>query len=653
MLCDSMGIGGAETHILTLANALCTIGHEVTLISEGGMYEKKLYKDIRLYHLPITNKALAFITLLRLAKIFAKEKFDVIHAHTRLTAFYCRFLAKEKTVTTAHWVFSTGFPKRVLTYWGQKTLAVSEDIALYLHKQYDLPKRNIHITVNGIDESAFFSKKRKSEKVVCLCSRLDKERADAAFSLLRVAASLSEKYSFSLHIIGDGDAYEAINTLATTLQREHPHFRPILYGKRTDVPLLLAESDIFVGVSRAALEAMAAECAVILAGNEGYLSVFDPEKAREAERSNFCCRDTVPLSDTALKKDLAALLSLPKHILAEMGRANRQYVSRVYTVKRMVKDALTVYEACRKEKAVLCGYYGFGNVGDALLLASLRHRLLKEGYRRVLPLSKKLLSPSALYALWKGYDFFLGGGNLLQDQTGKRSLFFYLFFLRLAQKRGCRTAIISGGIGPLSAQGRKKAALALARLDTAECRTLSDKNEVKALGAKTAFFRADAALFLPFPQKKKEGKSILLAFRAPKEPNKEKYVFSVVKDICRIFSEEKILFFAMHPSDVSFGQRLCASFSISFYKGNASSFLGALRGCAMVLGDRLHAGICAFAMDIPFFLDEQDLKCRRFLLDVKKAADKGGFCGGLYPIPSTIPSCEEMETARKRFFMLT
>ena len=45
-------------------------------------------------------------------------------------------------------------------------------------------------------------------------------------------------------------------------------------GGRTDINELVAVADVFVGVSRAALEAMAAEKPVIVAGNEGYIGLF-------------------------------------------------------------------------------------------------------------------------------------------------------------------------------------------------------------------------------------------------------------------------------------------------------------------------------------------------------------------------------------------
>ena len=44
LLCMTMNIGGAETHIYELALGLKSLGHNVTIISSGGILEEKLSK---------------------------------------------------------------------------------------------------------------------------------------------------------------------------------------------------------------------------------------------------------------------------------------------------------------------------------------------------------------------------------------------------------------------------------------------------------------------------------------------------------------------------------------------------------------------------------------------------------------------------------
>ena len=42
MLCDALGLGGAETHIVTLVGELVKAGMKITIVSAGGEYERGL-----------------------------------------------------------------------------------------------------------------------------------------------------------------------------------------------------------------------------------------------------------------------------------------------------------------------------------------------------------------------------------------------------------------------------------------------------------------------------------------------------------------------------------------------------------------------------------------------------------------------------------
>jgi len=152
LLCDSLSLGGAETHVVTLANRLAKDGHDVTLISGGGPLVNTL-TGVKHILLPLNNKRKILSLLLHLHRLFKKGRFDVIHAHTRFSAFLCRPIVRARLVTTAHWIFDTRFPKGNLTTWGEQTLAVSNDIAEYLIKNYKLPPERISVTVNGISEA--------------------------------------------------------------------------------------------------------------------------------------------------------------------------------------------------------------------------------------------------------------------------------------------------------------------------------------------------------------------------------------------------------------------------------------------------------------------------------------------------------------------
>ncbi len=620
MVTSSLGTGGAETHILTLARALCDKGHRVTLVSDG-----EYRGEHRHISLPLLQKHAAWRTVAALARLFRREGFDVIHAHARYPALLCRLAGASPLVTTAHWVFKTTFPHRTLSVWGEKTLAVSPDVRDYLVKEYGLSKKSITVTVNGIDTARFAPRKRCDGVMrICLCSRLDADRAAAAYALIAAAPRLTAPFPIVVTIVGDGTEYGRLCRLAEAANRRLGEERVRMLGARENVADILAEQDIFVGVSRAALEAMAAGCAVILAGNEGYLSIFSPHRAARAEESNFCCRGAERLSLSVLEEDIQALLALSKEELSEMGKQNRHYVCEHYPAARMAEDAERVYRAVTRRELVLCGYYGLGNVGDELMRRALTERARQEGYRRLFLLSSRHGYPRAVRALRRGADLMLGGGNLLQDGTSFHSLLFYLHAARLC--RGERR-LVSAGIGPLSARGRSRAAAVLADFAEIECRTEADGQEMITLlrggGLQGRLsVNSNAVLQLSVGHRAPRD-TVLLALRphTATDTITEYDLQRTLDSLFRSFPHERLILFPMHPDDADFCRAMGKRHGVRVLSGDADDFLRLLSSCALAIGNRLHLGVTALTAGVPSLLIPQDEKITRFMKDARGVAE--------------------------------
>jgi len=156
-----LGIGGAETHIVELAKELKARGHEVVIASNGGVYVAEVEEaGIRHYAVPMHRRSVGDMlrsrTLLR--RILREERPDIVHAHARIPAFLCGTLQRElgfPFVTSCHGVFQVSGMLKLLSNWGQRTLAVSEDIRDYLIQEYGVPAGHITLTINGIDTEKF------------------------------------------------------------------------------------------------------------------------------------------------------------------------------------------------------------------------------------------------------------------------------------------------------------------------------------------------------------------------------------------------------------------------------------------------------------------------------------------------------------------
>ena len=113
---------------------------------------------------------------------------------------------------------------------------------------------------------------------------------------------------------------------------------------------------------------------------------------------------------------------------------------------------------------LISGYYGFNNTGDEAMIETLSMELAKKNYRLVV-LSSNPDRTRELYNVeaYDRYKFFSivkaikntdilvsGGGTLFQDITSKKSIWYYLGIVKLAQWMGKKVCIAYQGMGPIN-----------------------------------------------------------------------------------------------------------------------------------------------------------------------------------------------------------
>ncbi len=532
-----LDIGGAETHIVELAKELKRQGHDIAIASNGGVYVQEITSaGIRHYNVPMNKRSapLMLKSACLLKKIIKIEKPDVVHAHARIPAFICGFLQrgmKFPFVTTAHWVFDTGGALRRLTNWGDKTIAVSDDIREYLIKNYDIPDRDIFVTINGIDTDKF-SPNLSGEKVrgefgipagtpvISHVSRLDESRALAARYLIDIAGDVASSIKGAVILIaGGGDVFDELKKKADKVNDSLGYKCIIMTGPRTDINEIVAAGDIFVGVSRAALEAMSAAKPVVVAGNEGYMGVFVPEKLNTGIEGNFCCRGCGEIERESFLNDTVSCLRLSEDEKKKLGAYGRAVVQEHYSVTRMARDAMDAYNAAvRPREIVMSGYYGFGNAGDEAILESVYDNIMRiDSNSRVTVLSKDPETTMRLYncnavprfdplkirrAIKRCGVLISGGGSLLQDTTSTRSILYYLTIIRMAERMRKRVILYANGIGPVSKpKNRRLVRKAVERADAVSLRDPDSLRELRAMGVTRddILVTADPVFMLPEP----------------------------------------------------------------------------------------------------------------------------------------------------------
>ena len=302
---------------------------------------------------------------------------------------------------------------------------------------------------------------------------------------------------------------------------------------------------------------MACEKPSIIAGNEGYIGIFDEDKLKIAIDTNFCCRGCGETTSDALKRDVIKLLSAPAAERERLGRYARATVAKHYSMDTMADDAVKMYVSIIKNTpinetsadeletideylinnplrsrgadsdVVISGYYGFGNSGDdSILYAIVRELKSMNPSIRIVTLSNTPKATEEMYGVDAVHRFNVfsvirrlrrtkllisGGGSLIQDVTSNKSLAYYLSVICLAKKFGKKVLLYANGIGPISNNANaKKIHKALNNVDLITLREPSSLEELKRFGVDKPEIRvtSDPAFNL-FPADKAEVSDVL------------------------------------------------------------------------------------------------------------------------------------------------
>ncbi|MBN2883154.1 MAG: glycosyltransferase, partial [Clostridia bacterium] len=224
----SLGIGGAETHIVELSEKLTESGYRVYIISNGGVYEETI-KNVGIEHIkaPLhTKNPFSLIkSYFKIRKAIILNGIDIVHAHARIPAFICNIICRKLNipfVTTVHYEFRTSFLFKKFTRWGSYTLSVSRDVQDYLIQNYNYDKTRAGITVNGINTRTFHPMEKDSgimselsisgdDFVIGTVCRIDRGSSKTAFMLADIANKLDEEINnLKIVITGGGNQFERL-----------------------------------------------------------------------------------------------------------------------------------------------------------------------------------------------------------------------------------------------------------------------------------------------------------------------------------------------------------------------------------------------------------------------------------------------------------
>lgn len=295
-------------------------------------------------------------------------------------------------------------------------------------------------------------------------------------------------------------------------------------------------------------------------------------------------------------------------------------------------------------KAVISGYYGFGNTGDETILQALIGLLRRDPRLDILVISAnprrtayqhKVSSVNRLNlfgiikAIIRSRILISGGGGLLQDVTSSRSLLYYLGIIGIGLLFHKPVILLSQGVGPIHRSlNRRFTRWVVNRSTVITVRDEASLKELSALGVKkpSITLTADLALMLDPASSDRteellrhfslEPPFVLFCLRTLKGQEFPLDLFVRTASAFQHAWGTRMVFLPFQASfDLSLAQSLARSIPQSLCLDGTfapGEMIGLLSRAELVVGMRLHALIFAAKARTPFVALSYDPKVKAF-----------------------------------------
>ena len=332
-LITGLGLGGAEKVVIDLADQMNALGHNVKIAYlTGEMLLRPASIEIEIISLDMNSKNDLFSASKKYKQLVRYFKPNVVHAHmihanvfARLNRIGC---ALPKLICTAH-NSNEGGKLRMLAYRATNCLSdinsnVSQEATAALINKGAFSKSNLITVYNGINLSKFQKEsdniqfKKKTVNLIAIGRFSDqKDYPNLINAFAQLKKTIDTDTDVKLTIVGDGELRSEIEDLIKQLDLNKDI---TLLGRRSDIPELLNQADIFVlaskheGLPTVVIEAMACECYVvatdcggsaeILGGTGQLVSIGDSQALANALQKaiNFSNEDRVDNNSRARKR---------------------------------------------------------------------------------------------------------------------------------------------------------------------------------------------------------------------------------------------------------------------------------------------------------------------------------------------------------------
>lgn len=322
---DFMQLGGAETHIITLAQELEEIGHNVQIVSSYGPAVSKIHElGIKFHDLDIFNPSNYFMNAEKILEIIEFENIDIIHVHpfhSQIVIGLVKLIKNIPTVTTIHGAYKTPSVEGLQNFFERYILVSEETSKFHIDNRY-ISKELIHIIHNSvpvISNSTIEICKDGILKIVYI-SRIDKDKLPSIVFFINCIEEIIKIFNVDVKIIGNGNEYNYIVTMVNELNEKVGKQVIHIIPGSTNVLEFMKAADIVVGVGRVLLEALSVKKIPICIGNKNYVGIINRDNLMGISEVNFTDRNTNrKLLPEYFIKDLMKIKEYPQQSFQELN----------------------------------------------------------------------------------------------------------------------------------------------------------------------------------------------------------------------------------------------------------------------------------------------------------------------------------------------
>lgn len=330
--------GGLQQVVVNLCKFIDknTFNVSVLCLRNLGAYIPELKAmGINVHFFPQKINGVDYLSFLKVAKVFRREKVDIVHTHNTnplIDGALGALLSGVKTVI--HTDHARDFPDKrrymfaewCLSHLVYKMVGVSDHTVTNLRKYEYIPMKKLITIPNGIDGKKYQISIDKSKKmkelgithegpIIGLGVRITEQKG-ITYLLQAMPAILKRFPELSLVIAGTGNLVDILKHEARELNISDNVF---FVGPRLDMPELLKLFDLYVlpslweGLPMVLLEAMAAGCAIVATGvggnsqaiKNGYNgTLVDPRNPQQLAKAVITLLESPDIRETYVRNAL-------------------------------------------------------------------------------------------------------------------------------------------------------------------------------------------------------------------------------------------------------------------------------------------------------------------------------------------------------------